>query len=369
MRTIIILLAYLLSVCLTSSCKKDSTEESKPSKIEVIANYTPFATDKYLRICYMLKMWEFRKDKLMLKEIIVLDNDTKAELMTIGEESFGYFISNPPNPIPFLSQDQISSYYLSVQLPIPLGQPVPSNVLHRFILQDTVSNAEVVVEGGLFSPRKYESPLAISSPVKGTNWMFINLSTMGYHYNSAFFVDGQIFSGDQFAFDNLQLDSAQHSSSGDPLNNHSYFNYRDTLYAVSDGSVVALVDGRPENSGNAKDIVIGSLDEYGGNYLILDLGGQHYALYAHCVPFSFFVKNGDVVKEGQPLALLGNSGNSTEPHLHFQVCDKPHAFFSKGLPFVIKNYTRIGEFGNLNPSPPTVITNSMMENFTLLRFD
>ncbi len=336
MRTKIILLAYLLSVFLVSSCKKDSTDESQPSKIEVIANHPPIATDKYLRICYMLKMWEFRKDKLMLKEIIVLDNDTKTELMTIGEESFGYFISNPPSPLQFLEQDQISSYYLSVQLPLPLGQPAPSKVIHRFILQDTLTNAEVVVEGGLFSPRINESPLAISSPVKGTSWMFLNLSTMGYHYNSAFFVDGQIFTGDQFAFDNVQMDSAQYISNGDLLNNQSYYCYADTLYAVANGSVVALVDGRPENSGNAKDIVIGSLDEYGGNYLFLDLGGQHYALYAHCVPYSFFVKNGDVVKEGQPLALLGNSGNSTGPHLHFQICDNADALLSKGLPFVIK---------------------------------
>lgn len=369
MKTTRSLMACLILAISVAGCKKVKTEELQPSKVEVIINDIPIPTDKYFRIGYMLKMWEFMKDGLMLQRIIVIDNDTKAELMIIGEESFGHFKSNPLEEVPFISQDKISSYYLSVQLPIPLGQPVPANVSHRFILQDTITKNEVIVEGGLFSPRNTESPMTILSPVKGTGWMFINLSTMGYHYNSTFFVNGLIHSGDKYAFDNLQLDETQYSVKGDPKKNESYYNYGDTLYAVANGSVLTVVDGRPENHGNARDITFNSLDEYGGNYLILDLGNQRYAIYCHCIPASFLVNKGDVVKEGQPVALLGNSGNSTEPHLHFQICDKPDAIYSKGLPFVLKKYTRTGEFGNLTPTSPVVITNSMMENLILLNFD
>lgn len=368
MKKAFLLIASVIIPFLTPGCKKEDPEDSLRT-IEVIINDVPYPTEKYLRIGYTLKMWEFMKEGLLLNEIIVIDDDTKAELMTIGKESFGNFKINPLNPVPFLTQDQITSYYLSVQLPIPLGQEVPTHISHRFNLRDTVNNTVIDVEGGLFSPRTSESPMAILSPVKGTGWLFINQSTMAYHYNATFFIDGQIYSAEQYAFDNVQLDENLQSYTGDPAKSESYFNYGDTLYAVAGGSVQTLVDGRPENNGNAKNITFNSPDEYGGNYLILDMGANRFAVYCHCVPGSFLVKSGDVVTEGQPLALLGNSGNSTEPHLHFQICDKPDLFFAKGLPFVLKKYTKIGELTNPTMPVPLVVTNSMMESLTLLRFD
>ena len=73
----------------------------------------------------------------------------------------------------------------------------------------------------------------------------------------------------------------------------------------------------------------------GGNYVALDIGNGKYALYAHVQPGSLRVKVGDRVKRGQVLALLGNSGNSTEPHVHFQIADGPTFLSSEGLPYAI----------------------------------
>ena len=71
----------------------------------------------------------------------------------------------------------------------------------------------------------------------------------------------------------------------------------------------------------------------GGNLVTLDLGGHRYATYAHLQPGSLRVKKGDRVRRGQVLALVGNTGNSTEPHLHFQITDGPAAFDAEGLPY------------------------------------
>ena len=68
-----------------------------------------------------------------------------------------------------------------------------------------------------------------------------------------------------------------------------------------------------------------TLKDAGGNHVIVDIGGGRYAFYAYLKPGSVEVKEGDHVGSGQVLARLGNSGNTTFPHLHFHVMDAPLA--------------------------------------------
>lgn len=74
-----------------------------------------------------------------------------------------------------------------------------------------------------------------------------------------------------------------------------------------------VLDGRPDQQ-------IGSTDGryQSGNNIVLDIGGGNFLMMAHLSPGSIQVKVGDHVKLGQPLAKVGNSGNTTEPHLHIQ---------------------------------------------------
>jgi murein DD-endopeptidase MepM/ murein hydrolase activator NlpD len=82
----------------------------------------------------------------------------------------------------------------------------------------------------------------------------------------------------------------------------------------------------------------------GGNYVAIDIGHGRYALYAHVQPGSLRVKVGDRVKRGQIVALLGNSGNSTEPHVHFQIADGPTFLSSEGIPYAM-NFDVVGKCG------------------------
>ncbi|MFI5522343.1 M23 family metallopeptidase [Streptomyces platensis] len=70
-----------------------------------------------------------------------------------------------------------------------------------------------------------------------------------------------------------------------------------------------------------------------GNHVILDLGGGTYALYAHVRRGSLTVRPGDRVRAGQPVGQCGNSGNSTEPHVHFQLMNAADPAAADGLPF------------------------------------
>jgi len=376
MRTVIHIFTLAIIATLFGQCKKDKTPEPLPEdtkKIEVVFNEIPYPTEKFLRIGYTLKMWEYEKDGYRLKKIVVLDTVTKAELLTLTETEMTNIIKDSVPPIPYFTWDSLTHYYLSIQIPVPLGQAKPLHLSHRFEFRDTLQNKEVTLERAYFSPRINENPVVIASPVKGKNWIFASQSTMGYHFFVLLFMSGDSWRPERFAFDNAQFDdNLTNILNGDPMKNESYFNYGDTLYAVADGKVAALQDGLAENNGNTHDAVIHALNEYSGNFLILDIGGSHYAAYGHCIPGSFFVASGDSVKEGQPVARLGNSGNSGMPHLHFQVVDRPDFLFSQGIPFVLKEYKKINEFdysGNLLNPPVVTVTSSMMEELSVISFE
>jgi murein DD-endopeptidase MepM/ murein hydrolase activator NlpD len=85
------------------------------------------------------------------------------------------------------------------------------------------------------------------------------------------------------------------------------------VLAPAAGTVTFVLDGRP-------DLPIGSTDSrcQSGNNIVIDIGGGRYLLMGHLSPGSIQVKVGDQVKLGQPIAKVGNSGNTSEPHLHIQ---------------------------------------------------
>jgi murein DD-endopeptidase MepM/ murein hydrolase activator NlpD len=127
--------------------------------------------------------------------------------------------------------------------------------------------------------------------------------------------------------------------SGDHKDNQAYFAYGSEVLAVADSTVAAVKDGIPENvpGVNSRAVPI-TLDTVGGNYVVLDLGGGRFAFYAHLQPGSLKVKAGDKVRRGQILGLVGNSGNSTEPHLHFHVSNGISTLGSEGMPYLIDSF-------------------------------
>lgn len=333
---------------------------SGAAPIEVVLNDIAYPTEKNLLIGYMLSTWEFEREGLTLDRIIILDHDTSAVLQTIGKASLPKIFKGDQGSVLGYQFDNLTRYFVSLRLTIPLGQAVPRTIRHRLVF----TNGQTV-EGGVLSPRTSEQPLVIASPVRGSRQVFVNQSTMAYHFDAALFFQGGIYTSERYAFDSMQVNEALTDfNAGDPKINASYFNYGSALYAVADGAVIQVENSKPENHGDAHDVVLNSLIEYAGNYVMLDIGGGRYACYAHCIPGSVKVRPGDRVRKGDVLASLGNSGNSTAPHLHFQICDGPDFFWSRGIPFVIEAYTKVGEaFGTVMPGQ--YVTHSMMEETTI----
>ncbi len=89
-------------------------------------------------------------------------------------------------------------------------------------------------------------------------------------------------------------------------------------YSINGATVFAPCAGRvQESAGGFGDNRPGLVDRYNpaGNYIVIDCDGTSVWL-AHLLNSSLLVKRGDVVRQGQPIAQAGNSGNSMEPHLH-----------------------------------------------------
>ena len=116
------------------------------------------------------------------------------------------------------------------------------------------------------------------------------------------------------AFDIVITDDKGNSFKTDGKTNEDYYAFGKELIAPCDGEVVLVVDG-------VKDNVPGILNPVyvPGNTVIIKTANNEYLFFAHFKQHSILVKQGQKLKQGQVLGLCGNSGNSSEPHLHFHI--------------------------------------------------
>jgi murein DD-endopeptidase MepM/ murein hydrolase activator NlpD len=103
--------------------------------------------------------------------------------------------------------------------------------------------------------------------------------------------------------------------------------------------VVIAVDTLPDQPIGSRDAV-----HPGGNHVVIDHGNREFSLLAHMQPRSLRVKVGTHVKRGQLLGLAGNSGNTSEPHLHVHLMNGPNMADADGLPMPFTNYMIDGAF-------------------------
>ena len=191
--------------------------------------------------------------------------------------------------------------------------------VYRVVFDKSVADMTVTL-----SPQNKINGLLISKP-KSLGIMILERNTtfMSLPFNGEWFVywggvtEAQNYHvrevTQQYAYDILKVkDGASHD--GNPLLNESYFAYGEDIIAPCDARVVTVIDDVPDN-------IPGETNEQQltGNTIVLQTDRDEYVLLAHLMKGSIFVEEGQDIRKGEILAKCGNSGNSTEAHLHISL--------------------------------------------------
>ena len=142
----------------------------------------------------------------------------------------------------------------------------------------------------------------------------------------------------RYAYDFLQMESGR-SCSGNEREVGSCYCYDKAILSPAGGVVVKVNNRSNDSLILGKGRYFNRSNHIAGNYVIVKHAEEQYSLMAHLKKDSMLVKAGERVVRGQKLARCGNSGNSTEPHLHFHLQNGPNFYTSVGLPIRFSDIT------------------------------
>jgi murein DD-endopeptidase MepM/ murein hydrolase activator NlpD len=141
----------------------------------------------------------------------------------------------------------------------------------------------------------------------------------------------------RYAYDFVVADEAGKRHRADGTHTEHYFCYGEPVLAPADGVVIHVRDGVRDAPWVGTGWVDWLCRDFGGNSVTLQHAEGEYSHSAHLIPGSIPVRPGESIRCGQRIGLCGNSGHSTEPHLHFQVQDHPDFFEAFGLPIAFSS--------------------------------
>lgn len=171
----------------------------------------------------------------------------------------------------------------------------------------------------------YQTKTPLRLPFEGQWFVVWGGRTLEQNYHAA---NG----AQRFAIDVLiYRDGITHRGDAEVLEN--YYCWDQPILAPAAGTVASVVTNLPDNP-------IGSTDTHNpaGNHVVLDFGNSEFAFLGHMRQGSIRLKSGDQVEAGRVLGRCGNSGNTSEPHLHFHLQNTSDLSNGDGLPAFFNEY-------------------------------
>lgn len=321
-----------------------------PVLADVVAAPVPVpATDGRVHLAYELLLTNTSPEPVTVDSVAVMG--PAGPLLQLSGAGLGYWTRTMGTRVSTneLGPGQRSIVWLDVSL--AAGSAVPQQLSHRVVVKVPKPMPPLVppvvtenVAPVTVSDRK---PAVIDPPLRGSGWADANsCCDMTPHRMALNPIDGKLWGAERFAIDYEQLLADGQLFSGDRAKTDSYAYFGSEVHAVADGPVVAVLDGLPEQVPGVDPTGL-TLAQYGGNHVVQDIGNGNFAFYAHLKTGTVKVKPGDQLSTGQVLGNVGNTGNSTAPHLHFHVMSTPDPLRADGLPFVFRSFKLTGRLADM----------------------
>lgn len=351
------LLSFLFAGAVAVQGGVAASAQAAPSPEVTAVTVTPIAapgpvegTDGRVHLAYELLMVNFGKDPATIVSVDALDSDHRSRVLDslsgngVAEHFKISGIGVPLGTSSAIGPGQQGVVWLDAS--VPDGSPVPREIVHRVHITYPGPQAGGLIPADVtvtVAPTKVSdvpTPV-IAPPLAGDRWLNANgcCSIVTAHRGAVNSLNGNTNVPERTAIDWIRLDDQEKLFTGDPTKLSSYAYYGSPIMAVADGEVVAAVDGLPDQVPTVTP-PIGTLPlaDFAGNHVIEKFEYAHhtfYALYAHMAPGSVqaHVQVGQHLHTGQVIGLLGNSGNTSAPHLHFHVIDQPSDLAGQGLPY------------------------------------
>jgi Peptidase family M23 len=270
----------------------------------------------------------------------------KAEFTPVSAPEGDESTDDPANPRSTTIPSS-ATWVVWLDVSLPARTKVPGRLAHRV--------AGTIIRPGGAPPIPFDDVIkpvrtsrhravVLSPPVKGGLWYMSEgcCKDNTHHRRGLAPINGQLFVPQRFAIDFFKVNNRMQAWAGNPAKITSYFSYRQPVVAVAAGTVVDAQDGLPNNPSLPHPPPIPPIGRTVGNHVTVRIGPGLYTLYAHFDPGTVKVHVGEKVTRGELLGLIGTSGNSTTPHLHFQIMTTPEFFPTDSVPYVFNRFQLLG---------------------------
>ena len=317
-------------------------------RVEVVCPFSPTAVQIHDKqaMAYELHITNFDSVPLTLKRVEVFANSISGQpIATLADaeldrpmERVGAGGKDPQE----IQPGARAVIFMWVELPVNATKP--SSLHHRMVFgspREGATPGDVTLTDFPVSVNQ-SSPPVLSPPFRGGTWLAGGAAgNKSAHRRTITAIDGHIYSAERFAVDWVKVGPNGDSHHDGTTRNENWWGYGEPVLAVADGEVTEVVDGIPENTPRVLPKEV-TLDNIAGNYVIVQIAPGQYAMFAHLQNGSVKVRLQQHVHRGDVLALLGNTGNATAPHLHFQITDRNSPLQSEGIPFVFAQFSYLG---------------------------
>jgi Peptidase family M23 len=349
--------------CAGAEAVQQTAEHKTPAETIGPVNWTPLllrpdritqvfqGSDGKFNVAYEIVLTNYSHNPTDIKKIEVVDSDEpNTVLLTLTDKSLESCL------LPFASKGGTTlaggeNGILFVNIARDTNK-FPASLSHRVTVGSKDPTNQPTTLTYTCAPMSLDqsTPVTIGPPLRGGPWVVLGGYSGGGsvgHRRAIFPIDNHTINAQRYAIDWIMIDKTNRSSYGPMGKNESGICYGQPVLAVADGTVAGTID-RYQNQTPGTPTGEERVSYPGGNSVVLNIGNGNYAFYAHLKPGSVLVKPGDTVKRGQKLAEVGNTGNTTGPHLHMHILTGPSMLSAPGVPYLFDQFEVTGEVADID---------------------